>query len=200
VFWPEAHFRHPLVRAAVYHAATAGQRRQVHRALAVACDADHDPDARTWHLAAAAGGPDEQVAAELEAEADRVRSHGGYAAAAVLLERAALLTPSEEGRARRGLAAAQAELLAGAVDRAGAVLANASPGLHDPLSRAIAVQLDGAIWKARGLAAEAAPILLQAAREARTRLGDHLAEVLLLDQSTDAAKARAEPGWAPVGA
>jgi nucleoside-diphosphate-sugar epimerase len=33
--------------------------------------------------------------------------------------------------------------------------------------------------------------------EARARLGDNLAEVLLLDQGTDAAKARAELGWYP---
>jgi nucleoside-diphosphate-sugar epimerase len=33
--------------------------------------------------------------------------------------------------------------------------------------------------------------------EARTRLGDYFAEVLLLDQGTDAAKARAELGWRP---
>jgi hypothetical protein len=33
--------------------------------------------------------------------------------------------------------------------------------------------------------------------EARTRLGDYFAEVLLLDQGTDAAKARAELGWHP---
>lgn len=33
--------------------------------------------------------------------------------------------------------------------------------------------------------------------EARTRLGDYFAEVLLLDQSTTAAKARAELGWEP---
>jgi nucleoside-diphosphate-sugar epimerase len=33
--------------------------------------------------------------------------------------------------------------------------------------------------------------------EARTRLGDYFAEVLLLDQGTDAAKARAEFGWNP---
>ena len=31
--------------------------------------------------------------------------------------------------------------------------------------------------------------------EARARLGDYFAEVLLLDQGTDAAKARAELGW-----
>lgn len=33
--------------------------------------------------------------------------------------------------------------------------------------------------------------------EARTRLGDNLAEVLLLDQGTDAPRARAELGWRP---
>jgi nucleoside-diphosphate-sugar epimerase len=33
--------------------------------------------------------------------------------------------------------------------------------------------------------------------EARTRLGDYFAEVLLLDQGTDAARARAELGWSP---
>lgn len=33
--------------------------------------------------------------------------------------------------------------------------------------------------------------------EARARLGDYFAEVLLLDQGTDAAKARAELGWQP---
>ncbi len=33
--------------------------------------------------------------------------------------------------------------------------------------------------------------------EARTRLGDHFAEVLLLDQATVAAKARTELGWQP---
>ena len=33
--------------------------------------------------------------------------------------------------------------------------------------------------------------------EARARIGDYFAEVLLLDQGTDAAKARAELGWHP---
>jgi hypothetical protein len=34
-------------------------------------------------------------------------------------------------------------------------------------------------------------------QEARARLGDQFAEVLLLDQGTDAARARAELGWQP---
>jgi nucleoside-diphosphate-sugar epimerase len=33
--------------------------------------------------------------------------------------------------------------------------------------------------------------------EARARLGDYFAEVLLLDQGTDAARARVELGWYP---
>jgi nucleoside-diphosphate-sugar epimerase len=33
--------------------------------------------------------------------------------------------------------------------------------------------------------------------EARARLGDYFAEVLLLDQGTDAARARTELGWQP---
>jgi nucleoside-diphosphate-sugar epimerase len=33
--------------------------------------------------------------------------------------------------------------------------------------------------------------------EAKGRLGDYFAEVLLLDQATDAAKARSDLGWAP---
>jgi DNA-binding CsgD family transcriptional regulator len=165
VFWPEVRFCHPLVRSAVYHAATTGQRRQAHRALAAACDPEHDAVSRAGHLAAAASGPDERVAAHLEASAKQVRGRGGSAAVARLLERAAQLTPDRSRRAERHLRAAEAELLAGAVDRAHALLARASTDLHDPLARARATWLDGRIQQARGRPRAAAATLLRAAED-----------------------------------
>jgi hypothetical protein len=153
-FGPEVRFSHPLVRSAVYHGAAPGQRREAHRALAAACDPHLDVVPRAWYLAAA--GPDEGVAAQLSAAAARAKSRGGYAATAALLERAALLTPDEERRAGRRLSAADAYVLAEAVDRAEAHLAEAATGLHDPLSAAQATRLEGRIRVHRGQVAGAA--------------------------------------------
>ena len=49
----------------MYAAAPLPDRRAVHLALAEVTDRDRDPDRRAWHLAAAAAGPDEEVAAGL---------------------------------------------------------------------------------------------------------------------------------------
>src|ERR1700729_679162 len=53
------------------------------------------------------------------------------------------------------------------------------------------------LTEAAAVAARAPGAVAGSDDEARTRLGDYFAEVLLLDQGTEAAKARAEFGWQP---
>ena len=132
-------FRHPLVRSAVYQAATPEERREVHRALAAATDPALDPDRRAWHLALAASHPDDDVAAELERSAGRAQARGGLAAAAAFLERSAELTVEPATRASRALVAAEAKHEAGALDDA---LALATIAERGPLDESQRAQLD----------------------------------------------------------
>jgi len=151
------------VRSAVYRSAAAEERRRVHRALADATDAEHDPDRRAWHRAAASGGPDEEVAAELERSAGRAQVRGGLAAAAVFLERAADLTPDPSRQALRRLLGAGADLAAGANDRARDLLERSTPHLNDPAARAQAMRMDGAIRFADGRGGDTPALLYDAA-------------------------------------
>jgi DNA-binding CsgD family transcriptional regulator len=157
-------FRHPLVRSAVYRAASPEERQAVHRALADATDPEVDPDRRAWHLAAAALGPDEDVASELERSAGRAQARGGLAAAAAFLERAAVLTPEPSRRARRALAAAQAKHQAGAFDGALRLVAIAESGPLNELQRAQIDLLRGQIAFALNRGRDAPPLLLKAAK------------------------------------
>jgi DNA-binding CsgD family transcriptional regulator len=157
-------FAHPLVRSAAYHAGATEDRHRVHRALAEATDADTDPDRRAWHRARATPGPDEEVAAELEHSAGRAQSRGGLAAAAAFLTRATELTPDPSTRAQRALAAASANVQAGAFDTARNLLTTAADG---PVAEAQLAHIDLlraqlAFVSRRG--SEATPLLLAAAR------------------------------------
>ena len=157
-------FRHPLVRSAVYRTAALQERRAAHRALAAATDREFDPDRRAWHLAAAAAGPDEQVASELERSAGRAQTRGGAAAAAAFLQRAVALTADPARRADRALAAAQASIQAGSFDAVLQLLATAETGPLDELQRARVNLLRGNVAFALGAATDAPPPLLEAAR------------------------------------
>jgi hypothetical protein len=61
-----AQVRHPLVRSALYQAATGEQRRRTHRALADVLAERGDSEREAWHRAAAVDGPDPEVVAALE--------------------------------------------------------------------------------------------------------------------------------------
>jgi DNA-binding CsgD family transcriptional regulator len=158
-------FRHPLVRSAVYRAASAPERRAAHQALAGATDPQADPDRRAWHRAQAALGPDEDVASELERSASRAQARGGLAAAAAFLERAAALTLDPARQAERALAAAQAKYQAGAFDATLGLLATAEAGPPDQLRRARADLLRGQIAFSSSRGSDVPPLLLKAARQ-----------------------------------
>jgi DNA-binding CsgD family transcriptional regulator len=158
-------FRHPLVRSAVYRAASLEDRRGAHGALAEVTDPAVDPDRRAWHRAQATAAPSEDVASELEGSASRARGRGGVAAAAAFLDRATDLTPDPTRRAERALAAAYAEHEAGAHIAARRLLGAAESGPLDELQRARARVLDGQIAFASSRGSDAAPLLLEAAKQ-----------------------------------
>jgi DNA-binding CsgD family transcriptional regulator len=157
-------FRHPLVRSAIYRAAAPNERRLVHGALGEATDARADPDRRAWHLAEAAAGPDEDVAAELEQAAGRAQARGGLAAAAAFHERSALLTSDPDRRGQRLLAAAGAKRDAGALDAALGLLVEVEAGPLDEFGRAHAELLRGRIALEQQRGDDAGRLLASAAR------------------------------------
>jgi DNA-binding CsgD family transcriptional regulator/tetratricopeptide (TPR) repeat protein len=157
-------FAHPLMRSAAYRAVSRSDRRKVHAALAEVTDTQTDPDRRAWHLAQAMSGPDEQVAAELERSAARARARGGLAAAAAFLEHSVVLTAEPCRRAERTLEAAQANLRAGALDKALDLLVRAEAGPLDEFSSARMDVLRGQIAFSSGLGSDAPSLLLKAAK------------------------------------
>jgi DNA-binding CsgD family transcriptional regulator len=125
-------FSHPLMRSAAYGSATVGQRRQAHGALANALPAGKRADAALWHRAMSTLTADEEIAAELEAAAERSELRGGHASAATAFDRAAQLSDDASSRGRRLAAAAEAAWEAGQVDRARDWVDEALPLVNQP--------------------------------------------------------------------
>ncbi len=158
-------FRHPLVRSALYRAASSRERQSVHQALAEATDAASEPDRCVWHRAQAASGVDEEVAQELERSAGRAQLRGGLAAAAAFLERASELTPEPPRRAGRALAAAEFRLQSGSPEATLSLLVQAESDPLDELQRARVHIIRGQLAFASSHGRDAPPLLLAAARE-----------------------------------
>ncbi len=204
-------FRHPLIRSAVYGAASPSDRRRVHAAIADVLDVE-EADLRACHRASAAAAPDEDIAAELERSADRTERRGGLPTRAVFMARAAELTPDSARRASRELAAAEAALAAGNVPRAEGLLQRARQGLTDPVQLARARRVEAA-FHSFTVPGDVPLILLEAAKalepldphEARDTYTQALQACLVSSQLTrgttplevGAAALAAAPLWNP---
>ena len=172
-------FAHPLLRGAVYRGASAAARREAHAALAGALRDDQ----RAWHLAAAAVGPDEHAAGELERVGQSASARRAFGPAAAAFERAARLSGDAELAARRLFAAGQAAAAAGAPERALAVLEDAARTTATAGLRARAEHLRGRVMAWSGAPAAATELLVREA--ARLTAEDHvLAATMLADAAT----------------
>ncbi len=117
-------FTHPLLAPVCYEDMPLHRRRDLHRRLA---DLDVDPEERARHLAIAAAGPDEEIAAALDVAAIHALGRGAAQVAAELAERAIALTPPDalERVNRRRITAAEGCYYAGDRQKAAMLLEEA---------------------------------------------------------------------------
>jgi DNA-binding CsgD family transcriptional regulator len=184
-------FQHPLLRSVVYHGAAAADRRRAHGALAEALEDQVDDaaaEARVWHLAAAALGPDEQVASLLEQAGASARERGGYAAAAAAFEQSARLSPQGPERARRLLEAAGHLQFAGQLEQSVRLLDEAEQLSSDKGFQAEIQRLRAWVSTWSGAPADAHRLWLSAVERIETadpgRASQMLAEAAIVSTMT----------------
>ena len=165
-FSGQVRFRHPLARSAVYRSASLSDRQQMHAALAEVTDPQADPDRRAWHRAQAAGGPDEEVAAELE-RSRRPGAGPGRACRGRGVPRAVGAADRRSGAARRTHAGRGAGQHAGRRVRQGPGTAGDGGGRGRSTSSSTCGSTCYAahIAFASGLGSDAPSLLLKAARQ-----------------------------------
>ncbi len=137
-------FSHPLLAPVCYEDMPLHRRRRLHRRLA---ELDLDPEESARHLAIAAAGPDEEIAAALDAAAAHARARGAALAAAELAERALALThpDAHDEMNRRRIFAADCCHYAGDAKTAGALLEEAVSSLGPGRARSEAISLLGLV-------------------------------------------------------
>lgn len=169
-------FVHPLARAAAYAAAPAGVRRRLHAQVAEVLGTG-DVDRRAWHLSAAALGPHEETALELDGVAARAAARGAHAVASSASERAAQLSGRPADAGRRLLSAGESAWLSGDDGRARQVLDEAFRLVASPTLRARTRAVTGLAAARAGRLEQAYADLVAAAEEAAR---DAVGEALLL--------------------
>ncbi|MGH3231798.1 MAG: helix-turn-helix transcriptional regulator [Streptosporangiaceae bacterium] len=152
-------FSHPLVRSAALAGSDVAERTAGHQALAGVLDGDR----RAWHLAALATGPDDEVAAALDAAAQRAAQRGSSAAVSAAYERAAGLSADPEARGRRLALAAEAAAFAGQLPRAAELAEQAGRLVTDPGQAAALAGVRAFLTAEAGRIADAAGFLLEEA-------------------------------------
>jgi DNA-binding CsgD family transcriptional regulator/tetratricopeptide (TPR) repeat protein len=173
-------FRHPLIRAAALEVASSAHRRAAHRTLAEVLSAASDRSGAAWHRAEATGTPDPGLAADLVRLADENRARKGYAAASVVLERAALLTTDPVRGPELVAAAANDAFLAGDVERARTLAGRVIERPGSPDTRATALVTLGLLDLYTGSVPRATEMLGSAVEVLRgSRLIRTLAELAL---------------------
>jgi DNA-binding CsgD family transcriptional regulator len=175
-------FRHPLVRSAVYGAATGEPRRHVQGALARQAARLELTELAAWHAAEATASTDPDVADKLESVAETARRRGGLTSQANLLARSADLTPPGQLRNDRLLAAAEIASDIGAAQLSHQLLDRLDEDGLDDLQRGrILVLRSGlAMFTADPVGTVQAPRnLLRAAEQFRTAAPDREHRALL---------------------
>ncbi|QBI54493.1 Putative HTH-type transcriptional regulator [Streptomonospora litoralis] len=187
----QAVFTDPVLCTAVYQAAPVVARRAAHARLARVLDPERDPSRYARHRAAAAEGPDSELAAELAAAADTAKELNGHAVASAALEQAAELTPIPRLRACRLSTAAQDAWLSGMPERAAGLLDRAGPDAVSPRQAGVLELIRGQIRLREGNAIDTADALLDTAE----RLLPHDRELAVrsLMRAADAASFAGDP-------
>jgi DNA-binding CsgD family transcriptional regulator len=144
-------FTHPLIRSAVRQAALPGELQWMYLGLA---EAVADPERALWHRAMAAFGPDEEVAAALEAQAESARRRGAVGVAAAALERAAALTPDPRRKEERLVGAAAAAYDLGLIEAARDLTGQITTAGLGPVEAArlawLRLMISGDVWVQSG--------------------------------------------------
>jgi DNA-binding CsgD family transcriptional regulator/tetratricopeptide (TPR) repeat protein len=186
----ELHFRHPLVRSAVYNDASPDARRDVHRALADALP-DAEADRRAWHLALSVLGPDDAACAALEQAGLRARQRSAYDVSSRAFERAARLAPDDAWRGRLLYEAADSAWLGGLVERAQDLLGAMSEYALSPELTGYVDHLKGHMASRSGRVGEAQVILARGAE--RVAAADPGRAVVMLAEAVNAAFYAGDP-------
>ncbi len=157
-------FANPLMRSALYQAASPEERRLAHARIAAALVEPRYRDRRAVHLGKAATQPDDEVAAELEWAGDRYRERVGFGVAAAAYRRAAELSEQEHDRCRRLWLAASAAWQAGRPAESSELLDRIGEPVADPLLAADVEYLRARIEIRQGGTVDAADVLETAAK------------------------------------